>query len=338
MTETQADGYTVLHPKTFDTDSLAEEQFALDVLMGLSEERKRLPSKYFYDAEGSRLFQEITDQKDYYPTECEREIFESHKKEIAAHMIGKPFSLVELGAGDGRKTKVLLREFLEQKLDFKYVPIDISEEAVRGLSESLKSGFGDLETAGIVAEYFDALRWLNRHDASKKFVLFLGSNIGNFSPPQTRVFLRTLWNSLEPGDQVLIGFDLKKDFDTLLRAYNDPAGVTKKFNLNLLTRMNRDLGADFDISKFTHFGTYDVNEGAMKSYLISLVHQDVRIDRLDKVFHFRPYEPIHMEYSYKYLPDEIEEVAAETGFRLVSRYFDEKKWFMDATWEVVKAR
>lgn len=329
--------YAVLNPKAFDADSLFKEQFALDVLMGLSTERKFLPSKYFYDEEGSSLFQRIMDLEEYYPTRCEFEIFQARKGEIARRLEGAPFSCVELGAGDGRKTKVLLRRFREAGLAFRYVPIDISESAVAGLTEDLRREFPGIECRGIVAEYFDALRWLNRNDAQRKLVLFLGSNIGNFDAPRARVFLRTLWNALNGGDWALIGFDLKKDIDVLLRAYNDPAGVTDAFNLNVLTRINRELGADFDVRRFQHFGTYNVFSGAMESYLVSLERQTVQVAALNKSFDFRPFEPIHLEYSYKYLPEDIEALARETGFRVEATFRDSRGYFADSLWRVVKS-
>lgn len=330
------DRFTVLSPQDFDATNAFREQFALDVLMGLSTERKFIPSMYFYDAEGSRLFQEITDLDEYYPTACEQEILERHKTDLIHLLNDNPFSLVELGAGDGRKTKVLLQAFLEQDVRFRYVPIDISEDAVRDLCGSLKNEMPAIECHGVVSEYFNAIKWLNREDHGQKFVLFLGSNIGNFDGPKTRVFLRTLWNALDHGDYVLIGFDLKKDIDVLLRAYNDSKGVTSQFNRNVLARINRELDANFQCDKFQHYGAYDVNSGAMESYLISLEQQVVTIGALNKRFDFRPYEPIHLEYSYKFLPEDVTQLSQETGFREVATFFDSRRYFVDALWQVEK--
>jgi dimethylhistidine N-methyltransferase len=336
----KTDGYTLLHPRSFDTESLARERFALDVLQGLSSLPRGLPSLYLYDEAGSELFASITDCADYYPTRCEAEILTLNKGAIADVLsdMGTRVSVVELGAGDGRKTKILLKEFIARGADFRYVPIDISESAVAGLAKDLKTGFPDLETAGIVAEYFDGLRWLNRQDEGPKFVLFLGSNIGNFDPAKRRVFLRTLWNALSDGDYLLTGFDLKKDIDVMLRAYNDRDGLTRRFNVNLLERMNRELRANFQIGDWTHYGTYDVQSGAMESYLVSLKQQQVLIGELDRTFEFRPFEPVHLEYSYKYLPEEIDTLAEETGYRPVGRFYDTRSWFMDAVWRVSKGR
>lgn len=330
--------YTVLHPRTFDEESLSKETFALDVLMGLSGERKSLSSKYFYDDLGSKLFTKITTLPEYYPTRCEAEIIDRHKSDIADMLPKKPFSLVELGAGDGQKTKILLKEFLKKKKDFNFVPIDISEGAVKGLVDLVKKDFPTLACKGIVADYFDAFRWLNRRDPLPRVVLFLGSTIGNFNGPQARVFLRTLWNALNPGDLVLIGFDLKKDINVLRAAYNDSQGVTARFNLNVLQRINDELGGDFALSRFQHMGNYDVFSGAMESYLISLRPQVVTIGHLNKRFTFNAYEPIHLEYSYKFLPSDTRLLASETGYTVMATYTDKKKYYIDTVWRVEKDR
>jgi len=331
-------GYKVLHPKAYDAESLARERFALDVLMGLSQKNKKLPSKYFYDTRGSDLFSQITHLKEYYPTQCEFEILQKHKGSIAKLMRGKEFSVIELGAGDGRKTKVLIKEFLAAGLKFKYIPVDISESAVSGLMKTVMRTYPQLKCSGIVAEYFDALRWLSRTDTGNKLILFLGSNIGNFDLIQARVFLRTMWNALNVGDYVFTGFDLKKDFDVMLNAYNDSKGVTAAFNLNLLRRINRELGGTFDLKSFQHFSTYNVFSGAMESYIISLKHQTVEIGALNKKFFLEAFEPIHTEYSYKFLPGEIDILARETGFHAIANYYDAKKYFLDTLWQVKKIK
>jgi uncharacterized SAM-dependent methyltransferase len=167
-------------------------------------------------------------------------------------------------------------------------------------------------------------------------VLFLGSNIGNLDRPRARTFLRRLWTGLASGDHVLIGFDLKKDIERLLAAYNDREGVTASFNLNLLTRINRELGGHFDAARFRHFSTYNVFSGAMESYLVSLDPQEVRIDRLQSSFTFRAWEPLHTEYSYKYLLADIERLAKESGFEVVSHFHDRRGFFADSLWRVEK--
>jgi uncharacterized SAM-dependent methyltransferase len=167
-------------------------------------------------------------------------------------------------------------------------------------------------------------------------VLFLGSNIGNFNATESRVFLRSLWSSLNDGDFLLIGFDLKKEIDLLIRAYNDNQGVTADFNLNLLRRINRELGGDFQLEKFEHYSTYDVFSGAMESYLVSRRTQEVFIRALGKSFSFEAWEPIHTEVSHKYLPEGISTLAEETGFEIVDEMSDTRGWFIDALWKVKK--
>ncbi len=330
-------GYRVLTGT--DAGALRDEghEFALDVLQGLSERPKRLSSRYFYDARGSALFARIMDVAQYYPTASEREILDTHHDEISRVVRREPFDLVDLGAGDGRKTRLLLEPLLAAGADVRYVPIDISEPAIGELVASLSHDLPGLQVQGLVSEYTDGLRWLHAQpDARRKLVLFLGSNIGNFNKPQARGFLRRLWAALVDGDRVLIGFDLKKDIDLLLAAYNDPQGVTSAFNLNLLERINRELGGTFDVDRFRHFGTYNVFSGAMESYLVSLDEQEVFIGNLNTSFHFEPWEPIHAEYSYKYLATDIAALAGATGFVIEGNFSDRRGWFTDSLWRVAK--
>ena len=333
-----ASHYKVINETDY-SDSFGErDAFALDVLVGLSETQKAIPSKYLYDARGSELFRDITRLPEYYPTNCELEILENRGSALADFVAGKAFNLVELGAGFGRKTQILIRRFAESGLDFRYVPIDISESAMAGLIDQLNGDHPSVQCEGLVSDYFTGLKWLNNLDDRLNFVLFLGSSIGNFSHSESRVFLRNMWNCLNHGDLVLIGFDLKKDIELLLHAYNDKQGVTAAFNLNLLDRINSELGGHFDKAKFRHFGTYDVNTGGMESYIVSLERQTVYIDMIGRSFTFRPWEPIHTEYSYKYLIAEIEDLAAETGFSVATHYFDSRRYFADSIWRVDKPR
>jgi uncharacterized SAM-dependent methyltransferase len=200
----------------------------------------------------------------------------------------------------------------------------------------MRGRFSKLDVNGIVGEYFDSLSWLSRDQKRRNLVLFLGSNIGNFSRVQTRVFLRQLWEALNPDDLVLIGFDLKKDIDLLLDAYNDAQGVTAAFNTNLLARINRELGGEFDLPRFRHYATYDVHSGAVESYIVSMVKQTVAVRAVRTSFEFNAWEPIHTEYSYKYLQSDIESLAQATGFEIVGQYHDSKRWFTDSLWRVVK--
>ncbi len=323
-----------LEPDMLDEAEAARRDLAEDVLVGLSETPKALPSRYFYDAEGSRLFQTITDLDEYYPTRVEHEILVAHADTLLARFEGVPLNLIDLGAGDGRKTRVLLARALQLGLDVRYVPIDISESAMDGLVRDMGRRFPTLTIQGLVSEYTAGVRWLGQQSDRANLMLFLGSNIGNFGKAQARAFLRRLWLALNPGDRVLVGFDLKKDIELLLAAYNDREGVTSAFNLNLLTRLNRELDADFDPSNFRHFATYNVFSGAMESYLVSMVAQTVHIRSLAATFSFAPWEPIHTEYSYKYLESDIDKLAEKSGFVDEARFFDHRRWFCDALWTV----
>jgi L-histidine N-alpha-methyltransferase len=316
--------------------SESHEAFALDVLIGLSQTPKSLPSKYFYDEEGSKLFQQITELPEYYLTQCESEIFHSKKDEIARLVNGSRFNLVELGAGDGRKTKILLEHFLKAGLDFRYVPIDICEAAVEGLIGGLNKHLSKVPLEGLVADYCHGLKWLSNTNGHRNVVLFLGSSIGNFSYSEAREFLLGLWNALEDGDYLLIGFDLKKDIQLLEQAYNDLQDVTARFNLNLLHRINRELGGNFEVDQFQHYSTYNALSGAMESYLISRQEQVVDIEALNQSFSFEAWEPVHTEYSYKYLESDITSLAEETGFTIVTQLMDSKNYFVDSVWQVSK--
>jgi len=327
--------WRILKPETSGEEG-SRQDFARDVLLGLFRTPKSIPSRYFYDEEGNRLFQKIMDLPEYYLTDCELEILETHKERIAGHVGEGAFNLVELGAGDGTKTRVLLRHFSGRDLNFRFVPIDICKPALLQLIERCGREFPGMPMEGLVSEYFDGLAWLSGLNDRCNVVLFLGSNIGNFSASGARVFLRSLWNSLNHGDLVLIGFDLKKNIEVLMRAYNDPRGVTAEFNLNLLHRINRELGGDFDVNGFEHYSTYDVLSGGMESYLVSRRRQSVYIDTLTKRFSFEAWEPIHTEVSNKYLSGEISSMAEETGFEVVDELSDSRSFFLDSLWRVRK--
>ena len=328
--------YKVLSPADLKALESDQMNFQFDVLNGLSEHPKRLSSKYFYDDTGSKLFSQIMDLPEYYLTRCEFEIISAHKHHIADTLGDKPFNLIELGAGDGRKTQILVEHFLERGLQFSYTPIDISEGAMRTLTDRFHTLFPDLPIRGIVAEYFDGIKWLSTQNSRRNFILFLGSNLGNFPISHAKVFLRNLWNTLQRDDCLLAGFDLKKDIDLMLDAYNDRSGITAAFNLNLLHRINRELGGNFNIDNFRFFATYNVFSGAIESYLVSLSKQSVFLKSIGQNFHFKAWEPIHTEYSYKFLISDIENLCKSTGFRILSHYFDSNQYFVDSLWKVHK--
>ena len=334
-----ASGYTVLGPDTLQNLHDPMRDFAYEVLVGLSESPKRLSSRYFYDDAGSRYFSRIMLLDEYYPTRCETEVLEQHTEAIIAPLLGKkPFNLVDLGAGDGKKTMIVLEALRRAGADFTFVPIDISEGAMKSLVGRVRERMPDVKVEGLVCEYTEGVHYLGReHSERRNLVLFLGSNIGNFNRVQARAFLRRLWSSLSEGDYALVGFDLKKDIEVLLAAYNDREGVTAAFNLNLLERINRELGANFDLGKWRHYGTYNVFSGAMESYLVSLEPQVVRVDAVEQSFAFDAWEPVHTEYSYKYLRSDVEELSGDTGFTVRERFEDANGWFLDALLRVERS-
>jgi dimethylhistidine N-methyltransferase len=286
---------------------------------------------YFYDDAGSRLFQQIMELPEYYPTRAEFAIFREHGAAIAAALSprgGGEFALVELGAGDGTKTQLLLRELLAAGPAFTYAPVDISAGAMTGLVDALKEELPDLHVAPVVADYATALTQLRARPGSKA-VLFLGSNIGNFGPAERLDFLRKLAAPLNPADRLLIGFDLQKDPRRIRAAYDDAQGVTAAFNLNLLTRLNRELGADFDLAHWQHYTDYSPLNGAVRSYLVSTRAQQVHIAALDETVDFAAWEVIHTENSYKFTLPQIEELAAEAGLRVVAAFTDAATDFAD---------
>ena len=318
------------------TDGL-REQFALDVLIGLSSKPKSISPKYFYNARGSELFQEITENEDYYLTGLEFEILKNESNNMANNIKSQTSALdiIELGAGDGRKTSILVDALKDAGIDLHYYPIDISEEAMNQMQDFLKED-DHFKITGVVAEYFSGLNYLREYSNRPKLLMFLGSNIGNFNRAQAAGFMRRAWHTLNSGDWLLLGADLKKDIDVLHRAYNDGEGITRKFNLNLLDRINHDLEANFDLNAFDHYGSYNPLVGAMESFLISKKPQKVYIKELEKEFSFKAFEPIHMEYSTKYLDEELKDLSNQSGFMVEETYYDKKRWYSNLLLKVTK--
>lgn len=302
--------------------------FTGDVAKGLSQTPKKLSSRYFYDGIGSTLFQKIMDLPEYYLTCCEYEVLTENKASIAAHVAKQGFfHLLDLGAGDAMKTKLLLKELQERQSAFDYVPVDISEDAMQQLSSNLEKEMPGVKYQAVVGEYFHSLEWLQHNKLNRKVILFLGSNIGNFEHEESLDFLRKMRAHLKPGDSLLMGVDLRKNPDTILNAYNDTAGVTAAFNLNLLHRINRELGGGFDVDQFCHYPLYNPQEGVMRSYLISKKEQDVYIRAVGKSFHFDAWEAIHTENSHKYTLHQIAGMGEECGFTMETVFQDRKGCF-----------
>jgi dimethylhistidine N-methyltransferase len=313
-----------------------DKQLLEDVKRGLTSSPKFLLSKYFYDEAGDKLFQQIMALDEYYLTDCEFEIMTTHRAALLEHFVSACdlFHLVEFGAGDAYKTKALLKYFLAQKVAFEYNPIDISGSVLDQLAEDLAHSLPQLSFAPMNLEYFEAVEEISLKSTCKKVLLFLGSNIGNFTKRETDDFFGRLADILQPGDQLLTGFDLKKDPAVILAAYNDSKGVTREFNMNLLRRINRELDADFEVGEFYHHPVYDSDNGAAKSYLVSRRKQQVSIGAIPTTIGFEKDEPIFMEISQKYSLEDIENFAARAGFRITGNFFDKRKYFVNSLWEL----
>lgn len=311
--------------------------FHRDVHQGLTDHPKHLSSKYFYDEKGDKLFQDIMGMPSYYLTRAEHQIFELHKEDICRHFMGRgqAFNLIELGAGDGKKTKILLRELQGQHAVFKYQPVDISAHVLEQLRETIKQ-----ELPGVVVEtregtYFDILKKLNKIQQDRKVVLFLGSNIGNLLHSQAVEFLRGLQAQMGGDDLLFIGFDQKKHPRKILDAYNDPEGITEAFNKNVLARINKELGGDFNPEKFLHWEVYDPESGTAKSYLVSAEKQTVNIEALDLRVSFEAWETIHTEISQKYDDPTVHWLAEEAGLAPIKWYSDPEGHYKDVLFKKV---
>jgi dimethylhistidine N-methyltransferase len=308
------------------------QQFAADVLSGLSAKNKYLLSRYFYDAEGDRLFQAIMASPEYYLTDCELEIFGTLGDEIAqALMTDRPCELIELGSGDGLKTSLLLDALHGHHQDWVYRPVDISDNSLELLEQRLLPDRPWLGFQAIHSNYMDLLQNFKPGGVRRVF-MFLGSNLGNFKDTQAISILRLIRGAMAPRDAFLIGLDLKKDPRVIRAAYNDAGGHTRDFNLNLLARINRELGGDFDLESFEHVPLYDPASGIAQSNLRSKVKQKVRVAVLDKDFHFHKGEDIHMEVSQKYDEQLIGELATASGFVVERSFVDSQNYFTDQVW------
>ena len=313
-------------------------KFAKDVEKGLHSIPKYLESKYFYNEAGDQLFQKIMELEEYYPTQCETEILVNHK-ELCRNFFQNSdshFSLVELGAGDGLKTKILLHHFDQHQTNFSYLPIDISQNVLNILKSQVQKEIPGLRINPYHGDYFKALDQLNNREPGRKVILFLGSTIGNFVYDDAVTFLNELNKRMKEDDLLLIGFDLKKDPQVILNAYNDNKGITAAFNLNLLKRINHELGGDFKTEWFYHYPTYNPTTGEAQSYLVSKVDQTVHISALNQSFEFHIGEPIFMEVSKKYDLKTIEMLAEASHFTIEKYFFDNKKYFTNALWKKKK--
>jgi L-histidine N-alpha-methyltransferase len=302
----------------------AAPTFAEDVRRGLTADPKVLFPKYFYDALGSRLFEAICELPEYYLTRAETEIFQRHAGEIAGSLDAS-MRLVELGSGDARKTRLLIEALVARQGGLEYLPIDVSRSAVEQSAERLLHAFPELTVTAFVADYQAGLRALRREKLPTGFrtlALFLGSTIGNLDAADRLTLLREIRAVLRPGDGLLLGVDLRKPESVLLPAYDDALGVTAAFNLNLLSRINQELGGGFDLGTFCHQARWNREQCRIEMHLESLREQTVPIRDLGLEVRFAAGETIHTESSYKLDPGQVAEMAAAGGFALRRTWTD----------------
>lgn len=306
--------------------------FAEDVLNGLTAKEKHLSSKYFYDDAGSRIFMQIMQMPEYYPTACEFEILSQQSGAIFDKVrFTKRFNIVEFGSGDGSKTKQLLKVFLEKGADFTYIPIDISQEANDALEHNMKLALPNLDIQPRTGDYFDVLNELSATGVPNLF-LFLGGNIGNYKRPDALDLLKKFNADMNKGDMLLMGMDLQKNPRTIRNAYDDPHGITRSFNMNLLNRINSELDADINLDQFDFYCDYNPQNGEVNSYLVSLKKQHFHSTVLNTTFHFEKDELIWTELSKKYSFAEIEALAKTSGFEVVNNFMDCRHYFTDTLW------
>ncbi|HJZ31300.1 MAG TPA: L-histidine N(alpha)-methyltransferase [Hyphomicrobiaceae bacterium] len=298
-----------------------EDDFASAVIGGLSRPQKALPCRYFYDARGSELFEEITHLPEYYPTRTEMGILNAHAGEMTESLPNAGV-LVEFGSGSSRKTEILLRQLPRLSA---YVMIDVSQTALDGAKARLAEHFPELDVRAIVGDFSFPVALPADLQPRPKTGFFPGSTIGNLTPADAERLLRIFRVALAPAGRLIIGADLKKDARTLVLAYDDPAGVTAAFNLNLLARINRELGADFDLAAFQHEAIYNPRHGRIEMYLVSRTQQQVTVG--EHRFTFRPGETIHTENSYKYTIDQFRELARAADWLPRRVWTDEDNMF-----------
>lgn len=309
----------------------SRERFRQEVLAGLAAPARSLPSIWFYDARGSRLFQRIMRLPGYYPTRVEAGILARHAKAMLGALPRGPSAVVDLGAGDGVKTRLLVAAARQRAAGVVYAPVDVSESALAAASAWMRARWPALPVRPIRADYVEGLAHAARGAGSAPLlVLLLGSNIGNLEWTEAASLLRALRRALRPGDHLLVGLDLLKSEAVLRGAYDDPEGVTAAFNLNLLARINRELGGDFDLGSFEHRASFDASRPAMESWLVSRRAQVVTV--AGERFGFREGEAIHTEISWKYTEDQVGALGREAGFAEVGHYHDQRRWFVDALW------
>lgn len=311
------------------------DEFRNDITKGLrNPQQKSTPPKYLYDTLGSQLFERITEQPEYYPTRTEINILKNYSSELIKS-ISKDIVLIELGSGSSKKTRYLFHEILKKQEKLYYFPIDISMNFLDSIVTSLETLNKNLVVRGIPDDYINGIKQCNNvlfennisFDTFSRLIVFFGSSIGNFEPEEARDFLKQIRLNIHDKDFLLVGFDLIKDVDLIEPAYNDKAGFTSQFNLNLLNRINNELKGNFDMRKFYHHAFYNLSKNRVEMHIKSRVDQTISILAIDENFHFDTGETIHTENSYKYDQTKIENLASRSGFAVDKIFCDNNNWF-----------
>ena len=304
---------------------LALPDYAEEVVFGLSSRPKRLPCKLLYYERGSELFEQITELPEYYPTRTELGILRQNAHEISV-AAGSPLSVIELGAGTATKTSVLLQAVARRQIRVKYFPVDISPSALAAARKRVREEMPGALVHPIVTDFGKGFQFL-RDVAGRKLVLYLGSSIGNFDWEDALAMLRNVRQQLSPGDALLLGTDMVKSPNLLVPAYDDAQGVTAEFSKNILHRINRELGADFDVDSFRHLAVWNPRCSRMEIYLETSRPQTVSLGQTGAVVRFATGERIHTENSYKYTLQMVDRLLCVSGFKYENTWFDPQKWF-----------
>ena len=308
-------------------------EFAKEVTRGLNDKQKHISPKFFYDKMGSKLFEEICMQPEYYLNRIESQILKNSANEILKIIGGQEISVIELGNGNSLKTRILLGPFLAKLKRVSYFPIDVSLKMLKKSIRDLFREYVNLQIYGVCSDYVSGLVKINefmklkRKIPKKKFIIFLGSSIGNFDPKDAMDFLHSIARYVQKDDLLLIGIDLEKDKSILDRAYNDKNGITAKFNFNVLARINRELDGEFNISKFEHKSFYNTRKHRIEMHLESKLDQQVRIGSIGKIFYFKKGETIHTENSYKYSLPRFNSLVKKAGLQVIRNFTDPNKQF-----------
>jgi len=302
-----------------------EKTFAEEISSSLNADLKFISPKYFYDKKGSELFEKICLLPEYYPTRTEVTILKKLQQELPS-FLDDSFRIVELGSGSSVKTRLIIDVFAKLQNKIEYFPIDISEILTES-SEQLIHDYDNLHITGIIDTYEGGLEFLKHYDDKNNLITFLGSSFGNFSPSDGYLFLKKIHSTMKSGDLFLIGLDLVKEKHILESAYDDTQGVTAEFNLNVLSRINDELGGNFNLENFEHHSVYHEKEQRIEMYLKSSQKQSVIIPKSNLLLNLEKNQLIHTEYSHKYRLSQIHDLLDDAGFELKHTWLDENKYF-----------